>query len=80
MHESNNYDYDSEHRKVAELIMKLQEDSNLLEDFNKNPDKVMVESGILSEENRNIIKSGDRQRIENLIIAAKKTGETHESQ
>lgn len=79
MHESNNYDYDSEYRKVAELIMRLQEDSNLLEEFNKNPDKVMIESGILSEESRNIIKSGDRQRIENLIIAAKKTDNDHES-
>jgi hypothetical protein len=78
MQESNDHDYDSEYRKVAELIMRLQEDSKLLEEFNKNADKVMIESGILSEENRNIIKSGDRRRIENLIIAAKKTCDDHE--
>ena len=53
--------------KGAELLLKLQEDSKLLIEFNKDPDKVMIEAGISSEEQRNILKSGDAKKIRLLL-------------
>lgn len=53
--------------KIAELLLKLQEDSKLLTEFNKDPDKVMIEYGIASEEDRNILKSRDILKVRQLL-------------
>jgi hypothetical protein len=56
-----------EHSKLAELLLRLQEDSKLLAEFNKDPDKVMIEAGITSEQYRNIIKTRDMIKIHQLL-------------
>jgi hypothetical protein len=43
--------------KLVELLLALQEDSKLLAAFDKDPDRVMIESGITSEKYRNILKT-----------------------
>jgi len=45
----------------------LQEDYDLLKQFNNDPDKVMNETGITSKEIRNILKSRDLIRIDQLL-------------
>ena len=59
----------SEHKpsRIAELLLRLQEDSNFLAEFNKDPDKVIIEAGITSEEDRNILKSRDISKIRQLL-------------
>jgi hypothetical protein len=57
--------------KAVEFILKLQEDSKFLEEFNKNPDKVMIQAGISSQEHRDIIKSRDMIKIRELLYDAK---------
>ncbi len=57
--------------KVADLLLKLQEDSKLLAEFNKDPDKVMIESGITSEEDRKILKSRDIFKVRQLLAKEK---------
>lgn len=57
-----------EHSKLAELLLRLQEDSKLLAEFDKDPDKVMIEAGISSEEYRNIIKTRDIIKIRQLLL------------
>jgi hypothetical protein len=59
----------SEHKpsRIAELVLRLQEDSNFLAEFNKDPDKVIIEAGITSEEDRNILKSRDISKIRQLL-------------
>lgn len=52
---------------IAQFILRLQEDYKLLAEFNKDPDKVMNDEGITSEENRKILKSGDLLKIEQLL-------------
>jgi hypothetical protein len=59
----------AERSKVAEFILKLQEDLKFLAEFTKNPDKVMIDAGIISEEVRNTIKSGDETKIRLLLAA-----------
>lgn len=61
----------SQSSKVAELLLKLQEDSMFLAEFNKDPDKVMIEAGISSEEERNILKSRDMLKIRQLLEKGK---------
>jgi hypothetical protein len=53
--------YDPKRSKITELLLKLQEDSKLLLEFNKDPDKVMIEARITSEEYRNILKRTSMQ-------------------
>lgn len=53
--------------KVAELLLKLQEDSRYLVEFNKDPDRVMIEAGIFSEEDRNLLKSRDILKVRELL-------------
>jgi hypothetical protein len=53
--------------KLAEFILKLQEHSKFLAEFNKDPDKVMIEAGISSEEDRNILKSRDILKVRQLL-------------
>lgn len=53
--------------RIAQFILKLQEDYKLLAEFNKDPDKVMNDAGITSEENRKILKSGSLLKIEELL-------------
>jgi hypothetical protein len=53
--------------KIAQLLLNLQEDSKLLTEFNKDPDKVMIEFGITSEEDRNILKSRDILKVRQLL-------------
>lgn len=48
-------------------MLRLQEDYLFLEKFNSDPDKVMDEIGILSDETRNILKSKDLVRIGQLL-------------
>ena len=57
---------------LAEFILKLQEDSELLAEFDLDPDKVMIESGIASEEDRNIVKTRDMLKIRQLLEKEKK--------
>jgi hypothetical protein len=61
----------SQPSKVAELLLNLQEDSMFLAEFNKDPDKVMIEAGISSEEERNILKSRDILKIRQLLEKGK---------
>jgi hypothetical protein len=60
-------DSEDERSKLVELLLRLQEDSKLLAEFDEDPDKVMIESGITSEEYRNIIKSRDMIEIHKLL-------------
>jgi hypothetical protein len=53
--------------RITQFILRLQEDHKLLAEFNKDPDKVMIDAGITSEENRKILKSGDLLKIEQLL-------------
>jgi len=53
--------------RIAELILRLQEDYKILAEFNKDPDKVMNEAGITREENRKILKSGNLLKVRELI-------------
>lgn len=55
--------------KTAELILKLQQDSKFLAEFNKHPDEVMIEAGISSEEDRDTIKTRDMIKIRRLLEA-----------
>jgi hypothetical protein len=53
--------------KIADLLLTLQEDFKLLTEFNKDADKVMIEAGITSEEERNILKSRDILKVRQLL-------------
>ncbi len=53
--------------KIAEFMLRLQEDSKVLVEFNKDPDKVMIEAGISSEEERTILKSRDTLKVRQLL-------------
>ena len=57
---------------ILEFVIRLHEDSKLLTEFNKNPDKIMLEAGINSEENRKIMKSGNLIRLSQLLISINK--------
>jgi hypothetical protein len=59
---------------ILEFVLKLHEDSNLLLEFNTDPDKSMLEAGISSEENRTIIKSGNFIKLGRLLISINKRG------
>jgi len=59
------------HLKLAEFMLRLQEDTELLAEFNLDPDKVMVGAGITSEEDRNILKSRDMLKIRQLLEKVK---------
>ncbi|NAL78682.1 hypothetical protein [Nitrososphaera sp. AFS] len=59
---------------ILEFVLKLHEDSNLLSEFNTDPDKSMLEAGISSEENRTIIKSGNFIKLGRLLISINKRG------
>jgi hypothetical protein len=59
--------------KIAELLLRLQEDSKLLAEFNKDADKVMIEAGITSEEDRNALKTRDILKIHQLLEKKKCT-------
>jgi hypothetical protein len=54
--------------KVVEFLLKLQEDSKLLAEFDKDPDKVKIEAGITSEEYRNVLKTRNMLKIHQLQI------------
>jgi hypothetical protein len=56
-----------EHSKLVELLLSLQEDAKLLAAFDKDPDRVMLESGITSEKYRNILNTRDRLKIHLLL-------------
>jgi hypothetical protein len=60
--------------KVAEFILRLQEDLKFLAEFNKDHDKVMIDAGIISEEVRNTIKNGDEAMIRRLLAADEAAG------
>lgn len=60
----------TEFAKVAEFILSLQEDLKFLKEFNNDPDKIMIEFGISSEEIRNVLKSNDMLRIRHLLALA----------
>jgi hypothetical protein len=57
-------DPEDERSKLAELLLRLQEDFKLLDDFEKDPDKVMIEAGVTSEQCRNTIKTRDMIEIQ----------------
>jgi len=52
---------------IREFILRLQEDYDFLAQFNNDPNKVMNETGIMSKEIRNILKSGDLLKIDQLL-------------
>jgi hypothetical protein len=52
---------------MREFILRLQEDYEFLQQFNKDPDKVMNETGIMSKEIRNVLKSRDLLKIDQLL-------------
>jgi len=56
-----------EDSRIGEFVLRLQEDYKLLDEFNKDPDKVMKDAGIKSKEIRNILKSGDLLGIQGLL-------------
>lgn len=56
-----------EHSKLAELLLRLQQDYRLLSEFNKDPDKVISEAGITSPEYRNALKSRELLKIRQLL-------------
>jgi hypothetical protein len=60
-----------ESSKVAQLLLKLQEDSKLLAEFNRDPDRIMIEAGISSQEDRNTLKSGNILRVQQLLAKEK---------
>jgi hypothetical protein len=53
--------------KAAEFILKLQEDLKFLAEFTNDPDKIMNEAGITSEEERNVLKTRDMLKIRQLL-------------
>lgn len=59
---------DSNSSTVADLLLKLQEDSKFLAEFNKDPDKVLNEAGIIDDEARNALKNGDIIGIRKLLF------------
>ena len=61
-------------------MLKLQEDSNLLAEFNRDPDKVMIEVGITSEEDRNVLKTRDMLKIRQLLEKKKYTNNRKEEE
>ena len=65
---------EDEGQAILEFVLKLHEDSNLLLEFNTDPDKSMLEAGISSEENRTIIKSGNFIKLGRLLISINKRG------
>jgi hypothetical protein len=54
--------------KIALFLLKLQEDSKYLGTFNKDPDKVLNEAGIIDDEARNAFKNGDIIGIRKLLF------------
>ncbi len=60
-----------ESSKVAQLLLKLQEDSKYLTEFNRDPDRIMIEAGISSQEDRNTLKSGNILRVQQLLAKEK---------
>jgi hypothetical protein len=58
---------EQEHSKLVELLLRLQEDSKLLTEFDKDPDRVMIEAGVTSEQYRSIIKTRDMIKIHQLL-------------
>jgi hypothetical protein len=60
-----------ESSKVAQLLLKLQEDSQFLAEFNRDPDRIMIEAGISSQEDRNTLKSGNILRVHQLLAKEK---------
>ncbi len=60
----------TEYAKLAEFILILQEDLKFIKEFNNDPDKVMTEFGISSEEIRVVLKSHDMLRIRHLLELA----------
>ena len=55
------------HSKLLQFILKLQEDSKLLEEFQKDPERLMIDAGINSKDDRDIIKSGDLLKVRELL-------------
>ena len=60
-----------ESSKVAQLLLKLQEDSKYLAEFNRDPDRIMIEAGISSQEDRNTLKGGNILRVQQLLAKEK---------
>jgi hypothetical protein len=54
--------------KVAQLILKLQEDLKTLKEFQKDLDKVLTEAGIIDDEAKDALKNGDVFRIQKLLF------------
>jgi len=53
---------------IVKIMLRLQEDYKFLAEFNKDPDKVMKNAGIKSQEHRKMLKSGDLLTIERLLF------------
>jgi len=53
---------------IGKILLRLQEDYKFLDEFNKDPDKVMKNAGIKSQEHRNMLKSGDLLKVEELLV------------
>jgi hypothetical protein len=60
----------TEYAKVAEFILRLQEDLKFIKEFNNDPDTIMTEFGISSDEIKVVLKSNDMLRIRHLLALA----------
>jgi hypothetical protein len=56
-----------EYSRLVQLLLSLQEDPKLLAAFNKDPDMVMIEAGIISEKYKDILKTRDTLKIHLLV-------------
>ncbi len=54
--------------KIAQLLLKLQEDMNALKEFKNDPDKVLTEAGIVNDEARDAFRNGDIIGIRKLLF------------
>lgn len=54
--------------KVAQLLLKLQEDVKALKEFQKDPDKALTEAGIIDDEAKDALKNGDIFSIRKLLF------------
>lgn len=71
---------EQEQSKIVQLLLRLQEDFKLLAEFDKDPDKVMVEAGISSEADRDILKTRDMLKIHELLERKKNSNGRKEKQ
>jgi len=66
--------------KIVQLLLRMQEDFKLLAEFDKDPDMAMVEAGISSKADRDILKTRDMLKIHQLLERKKPSDGKNEQQ